>query len=66
MVTPGVRYVLYARPFHIIVVLAPLAAGAFVIFYEAVRRWGAWVFPWDSESRKPARRGRGRGRSSCS
>ncbi|CBN74474.1 conserved unknown protein [Ectocarpus siliculosus] len=35
---PGVRFVLYARPFSAIVATAPLIGGFCIVIYEAVRR----------------------------
>lgn len=38
VICPGVHYVLYARPFHPIVLIAPFLGGCYIIIHEAVRR----------------------------
>lgn len=38
VICPGVRYLLYARPFHVVVLVSPVLGGIYIIFYETVRR----------------------------
>ncbi|CAM9277312.1 unnamed protein product [Ascophyllum nodosum] len=62
---PGVRYLLYARPFSVIVLIAALIGGITIVLYETVRRTLFPTMGFVPRKRMAAERARLESSSSC-